>query len=294
MHQRRVALPDALAVRGYVGLHRPGFRIYVIETRGLVMDSRVLSDDHAATCRTSTQTAHICVPLIGDYVVRRDRERLIAPGEALVEPSVSFDERWSGRRFLAFCVEWGPAFGASPTEVEIGHIGSTDLARIRTFSEALIRGVVQADALHEVLELLISHGILQPGVRTKILEPAPPGAHELAAAVSESFCRLDTHPDLSDLQRRFGFGPRTLHRMFDSAGEWSALAPHGWRRRLRVLRTKLAPSLSTARGATVEGVARALGYRSARALLLALRQDSVPPPSTVRELVLGGRALTPR
>ena len=77
---------------------------------------------------------------------------------------------------------------------------------------------------------------------------------------------------------------RQARRRLAAAGQWlpAYSRPEAWRRQLRLIRASLAASFLTRRDASLEQVARSLGYGSARALLLALAQEGLPPPRVLR------------
>jgi len=274
-----------------VALQRPGIRFYVIESERMLVDTQLLGPALRGLLLVPPSIGHLTIPVTGSFVARREREVEIDARSALVDPALALDERWEGAHFRALCVDWDAAFGppGRTTELRLSARESSDVANA---ARAIVDGTLSRETLQRLTQLLVSHAVLDEGAWSRLREPAPPNAHVLARAVNKLFTRFDLHPDLGDLERELGVSPRHIRRTLTDLGPWSVLPGASMRAALRRYRTWLAPSLSTAEGATVEAVAQALGYRSPSALLLALRDEGVPAPSHARAIARGASHLS--
>lgn len=282
--RRTVSMQELGAQRHYVGLIRPGFRLYVVQSNGIVVDSRSLGDS-AARLLARPVISHITIPLVGRFIARRENEIELEPGSALVDTRVEPDERWDDLRFTALCVEWDARFGSTGS-TGVFRLLDAELELMKEVARAMMAGTLHPTDLHRLLEALAAHTLLDPTRFMLFDEAAPTRAHEFAVATNALFTNFGAHPDLADLQKTLGFSTRHIRRTLRELGPWSPVGGHSFRSRLRQYRVWLAPSLMTAPGATVKRVAAALGYRSPNALILALRQEGMPSPSQARALAL--------
>ena len=289
-YQRAVRMAELGAARDLVTMRRPGLRCYVVRSRGLVVESRMFGACRLpllAAFGDAPTVAHLTVPLEGELVVRRGgRERLVGVGQALLDPGYVVDERWEGRRFAALCVEWTAAHGEAATAAELT-VSPADLAALAAFAADLRADEVGDGDVAPLLGRLRGLGLPLFAAHAVALGPAPLAAIELARAFSAVHTQLDRHPDVLDLEALLGVSSRHIRRQLQALGPWWVLPRSDWRGSLRRTRVLLAPSLSTVRGASVERIAGALGYRSAPALLHALDAEGVPPPSRTRAIAHG-------
>ncbi len=282
-YERAVELPELGAARRLVMLRRPGLRIYVVRTEGLVVDSRMFAGN-AAPLRAAIgppTIGHLTIPLDGVYVGRRaGRDHCLASRDALIDPGFVVDERWHGPRFAALCVEWSAAYGdAGSGDLRLSVV---DHRRIAAMAAAIVDDRFGDAALPQLIELLRSSGVPLHPVELTALDAAPRDAVVLARAFSALHTQLDRSPALTDVEAMVGQSARHIRRRLGALGPWWVLPDADWRASLRRVRVLMAPCLSTARGATVERTARGLGYGSASALLFALAAEGVPPPSVTR------------
>ena len=275
--------------RGVVRLTRPGLDVYCCWSEGVVFDTRAIGP---AARMESPSTHCFTVQLEGEIVVRRDdRELTVATNTTIGEPHQPWDERWVGRRFCALVVDWDARFGGR-LDRELGALSAADLDRCRRFAERLRTEGDAPDIRDDAADLLRSlraAGLPLNDVRASDLaRDIPPRAREITATVGEVLSHLERGPAWIDLEAVLGMDDRTMRRLFVRDPEWYPLrlGRIGFRGTLRRERLNLAAALLTARAATVELVARACGYGSARALLLALHQENRPAPAAVRALAL--------
>jgi AraC-like DNA-binding protein len=274
--------------RGVARLTRPGLEVYCCWSEGVIFDTRAVG---RAPRFVSADTHSFSVQLEGEILVRRDeRETTVATNATIAEPNGPWDERWLGRRFFTLVVEWDPRYGG-PVDRQIGSLSPADIDRCRTLANRLRTEGDAPDLVTEVVAListLRAAGLpLHPVSSTALTRDVPPRAREVAATFGAVLSNIHRGPAWIDLESSLGVDDRTVRRLLDRDPEWYplGLGRVGFRRALRRERLNLAAAFLTAREATIERVARACGYGSARALLLALHQERRPPPAEVRALV---------
>lgn len=289
-YERSAALPELGASRRFVLLQRPGLRLYVVSSEGLTVESRVFRHNPFSwlAAHGPRPCGHLIVPISGAYIARRSgRETSLEAREALLDIDRIFDERWEGSPFVALCIEWSAEYGEPQQRQGDLRISRADHAFFRALAEALVHDTLSTENLRALFETLRAIGVPLHPVADVDLGAAPRGAVELARAVNAAHMRYDRHPDLADLEARLGISSRQIRRRLQALGPWWVSPGSDWRSTLRRARVLLAPSLATARGATVERVARALGYRSATALHFALDAEGLPSLSTARAISQG-------
>lgn len=278
--------------RAYAGLQRPGLRVYVVGTRGFAFDTALLG--------SAMQSAHpspqrglvgqLTIPLLGQMELRGGGKSLaIRTGEIALDPPRGWNERWDPSGFQALVIEWTEEHGSPVPAIETSILGARDRARVSAFVQALTRGELRgagaAQATSEVLAIFASTGVpLHPADPRALCAGQPPGAQRFADALGAALSGLDRAPAWVDLEGSMGLSERQLRRVMRAMGGWLApySEPSGWRRSLRRSRAIAAAGFLGAKGMTLERIARSLGYGSSRALLLALRQAGLPPPSVLR------------
>jgi len=289
-YERQVGLSGLDARRGYVCIRRPGLRFYVIETIGLTVESRIfVASPHLWPDSGDRPVAvgHLSIPLEGTYLARRSgTERMHERRFVAVDPTSIFDERWQGPRFRMLCVEWGLIHGRPITSPSDLVLSALDDARLGAFADAIGDGTIDDDATRAVVELLRAIGVPLARLDATLSTSAPAGAIETARTLTSLHTHLDSHPDLSDVETELGVSSRQFRRRLHAHPEWSVLPIPSWRTSMRRMRVRLAPAFATARGATVERIAAALGYRSASALLYALDAEGAPSPALARRVTL--------
>jgi AraC-like DNA-binding protein len=284
--RRSVRLPEHGASRHYVGLQRPGLRVYVIATDRVIVDTAVLGASVPRLMTMLPTIGNVTFPLVGTYITRDTREEEHHVGRLRVDAPGHFAERWEGPRFRALCAEWAHPFGppGAPTALALS---PTEHAAIERVAEAIVLGVCEPAHLRTLFALLAAHRVLHRDALPDLDAPAPPHAHAIAGALNEIMVDLPSHPDLGDLEARVGLTSRHLRRRFAELGQWTPLHDGSFRATLRRHRVLFASSLASVPGATVEQIARALGYRAPQALLAALREEGLPSPAEARARALG-------
>src|SRR6185437_5910837 len=198
--------------------------------------------------------------------------------------------RWEGP-FRVLVVEWTDPSAASLPALDKGRPSAADRAALSVFADRLERGELAGEAAAHAVVALLSRlraaGLPTPLPAARALfAETPPGAQALVSALGGVVSRLDTAPQIGDLAAALGVSARQVTRRLAAAGPWlpTYSRPEAWRRTLRLIRASSAASFLTRRDASLEQVARSLGYGSARALLFALAQEGLPPPRVLRAL----------
>ncbi len=282
--QRRFRVPALGAERNLTELRRPGLRLYVIETRGVRVESRVAPSLRPVRSTRDPAVAQVTIPLVGAFVVRRDgAERVFTGGRAAVERVDAWDERWDGAHFRALVVEWDARHGDALGALDDAPLSTGDTAWFDEVARRVDAAAVDDALIARTVGVLRACGLpLHPGRAMPIGKP-PPGTAVIARSLGALLSNLERAPDIADLCVATGMQERQLRRKLVAARHWTRCV-RSWKALLSSTRLTMAATLSTARGATVEITARALGYGAPSALLAAMRDGGLPPPSRIRAL----------
>ncbi len=256
-----------------------GVRAYVIALDGLGFD-RALLDGACAPLTPEGVSGQLVVPLDGAYLLRGTRELVLEPGTALTDDAGPKHERWCGRSFRAFVVEWAADRGAACATADLP-LSRRDLARARSLAERVERDEPEPALLADVAQWTRGLGIAvsawSPG------EVAVDRTHQrVADALSSTFSQLSTRPNWPEFAARLGASERQARVRLERYLRAVRMPPTSFRSTLRHVRVNAAVSLLGAPDATVAQVAASLGYGSDRALILALQEEGLPAPSEIR------------
>lgn len=280
--------------REYAALGRPGLRIYAVSLQGASFETRALGPIVARSGPAARGFCnHLTVVLDGALILRRGAEHEVPSRSLVAESGTPWDERWEGRRFACVVWEWSEAFGPPVAAPSDARLNGVDAGRVERLFEALAgggaRGAAGAALAVEAGALARSFGVDLPPWREELLAETPPGAQALADLLNGSFSALDRKPMWVDLEGGAELSERHLRRRLRALGDWLDIPHGGFRERLRVLRATAATTLLGAPGATLEHVAASVGYSSARALALALREEGLGGHDEIRALARGER-----
>jgi hypothetical protein len=238
--------------------------------------------------------SHLTVVLDGALILRRDHERDLGERELVGESDTAWDERWEGRRFACVVWEWDATVAPlleRPSDARLTH---SDICRVQRVFDALMmgaRGPAAAALAVDAGALAQCFGIDLPNWNERSLGPTPPGAQALGDLLSDAFCSLDEKPMWTDLEGGAERSERQLRRRLKLLGDWVDVPGGAYRERLRLLRACGAATLLGAAGVSVEHVARSVGYGSARALALALREQGLGTHEQIRAVIRSGDRL---
>jgi AraC-like DNA-binding protein len=283
--RRKHVLLGVDAARGCVSLHSPELRVYVARMHGgQRLDAGILniSPDQAALGSSA-----ILIQLGGTLGIRSGGlERAVDVGAIALMQIQAWNELWDGD-FRVLVFEWAKQLPIPP--LDIGKLSVCDYAAFEGFATRLeageLAGEAAAHAVYTVLARLRAAGVAVPAQPLESLYAGvPTGAQAVADALSSTLTKLHSGPQVQDVAALLGLSERQLNRRFKALGLWlpGYSRPEAWRRQLRLMRSTLAASFLTRKDTSLELVASSLGYGSARALLLALDQAGLPPPSVLR------------
>lgn len=297
--ERRVGLLTGGARRETVWLRAEGLTVYVCESDGLVFDAAPLSAFTRGVVdqgRDAPRLDHVTMVLEGAQHVRtQGRPVDVGAGQLIGDALPAWDERWEGGPYRSLSVEWSSAHGDAMPGRAHGRMSRRLSSAARALAAAMmrreLRGAAGADAVARLLAALRAEGLPLAAPDRRALVAVPEGAQALADAVSWMQSSLHTQPMWVDVERRLGLSERQLRRHLARLGWWVGF-PHGsMRRHLVSVRTVGAAALLSARGVKAKDVARSLGYGSERALVTALSNVGLPPPTALGRAVRAGTAL---
>ncbi|MEM6957154.1 MAG: AraC family transcriptional regulator [Myxococcota bacterium] len=240
-------------------LRAPGFAVQLLEVEGFNTDTRFVHDAFVRDVPENTLT----VVLAGEY-------ESSASGSAVHAGSLAFErrdqwlEQWTGRRQRFLMAVWNGGDAPSGRET----LGPNALRWWRLLAEQI--ELAQPEDAARIGAVLLSRlsalGLQPPAMPTSM---APPEVQRVAGALSHVFSHLHESPGWIDLEARTGLGERQLRRILRNSPDW---LPSSLRRELLIYRLSAASTLLDGSNTAVDEVARALGYRSDRALHTAIRR----------------------
>ncbi len=291
-YERHAGIESQGAMSSFAAVVRPGLRAYVVRAKGIRFDTAV----HPAFFEKAAPKApsKISVVLSGELVMRSDcgRERSLSPGDVCLH-GPGWSERWEGSEISVMVLDWAESFGGA-SSVGSSSLSASDRRRLVEMANRLEAGLSSGEHAarwaSDVVARLRGLGAPLERLSTDDLSgDMPDGILPIAEAVTQALCDLRQRPSWSDVETPLKTDARSLRRQVARFGPW--LEPLGWpgewRRTVRSLRLVAAVRLFGSKNATVEQVAAATGYGSARALILALHQEGFPTPSAIRAFYRG-------
>lgn len=264
----------------------PSVRAHAVRRTGLRFDSRFMA---GALQTRGVATVHL---VLEGMLERSDGVRTIAPVAHVL------DEREFERVDLTL-----PTFrlGGSPTIVidiclKREHVaavpgfalGARDLdPTVWQAASALIAASGEGeiiDAFAHLIRVLAAAGVLTTAPLEQLEQPEPPHLARVWRALVQFYSRHETSSYLDSLAAVAGLSVRQVDRDVRALND-RFLLHGGFRTLARVLRLRRAVLLLSARGVTVEDVARTVGYGGADAMGRAFRDAKLPSPATVRRAV---------
>ncbi len=256
---RRVALSPNV-YRSSRALRAPGLEVQVVDCAGCVTDTSRLDEAMGAV---DLKGRTLTVVLEGTY--ESDDQRA-GPGAMVVERRHRWRERWTGKRqrFVTLMWEDGPVFAGGE------RLSAVAMDRWAQVADAIQGASAQsADRVATAALRLAS----EAGVSLSLPEaPIPREVHRVQSGLNAMFTQLHESPQAIDLERHTGLSARHLRRIFRSH---PTLLPQSLRRSLHFLRLISADTLMRSTDRSIAEIARALGYRSDRALHTAIRRSGL-------------------
>jgi AraC-like DNA-binding protein len=269
------------AHRGYSLASLRGVRAYVCDSSHSVVDSTI-----TASLRVPVRSTccNVAIPLEGRYSLwRNEGWEELGPGE-LVRECPQGAERWEGHRFSVLVLEWDA--GEHLSERSRGTLSVGSLSRLRGIADLIREGRATRSIFDELAQTVDLPSDLVGWIRER--DPIDPSLQPAADALGMAMSRAHDRPAWVDLEgplaRSERHSRRLLTALFDVLGIHASMREY-----LRTRRLSHAAQLLTAPGASVDEVARAVGYGSSRALGTALEQAGLPRARELRAAILRGR-----
>jgi AraC-like DNA-binding protein len=270
----------------------PRFWLSIGEHRGLVVDTSVIPPSRLPA------KDHVCLNLLvaGTWRVQ-DGPSFEAPCALVL--SQAHLEGADGRRTLNYRVEGAP-LSMIELHVDLAHtaLRVRDLPfpielDARTWDAARLVVERSHENDHEtevaILALLTCLGVrslVSRDVAALRMIDAP--LRLMWRGLRPVVERFDLLSGLKEVCATMGVTPREFDRYARLFLSSFGIMGEGWREVSRHLRLKLAIIFLSASGATINEVARAVGYGSAEAMIRAFRDEGLPPPGVLRTRITTG------
>lgn len=270
------------AYRGFHAVSHRQFRLYLVETAGLV---RSFEHDGALTLRPSPGRHHVTMSLAGQLdLLASGRE--LTRGHAVMGAVDATLERWRGEPFAVLVLEWERGTLGEEARSEQLAFSAADVERLRRCAHTLreTHSRLEAAALtREVVQVLRAHGLsLDAKVSCEASDHAA-SDQRLADVLGEVVSPLAGQPMMVDLVSSTGLSDRHLRRRLPTISrQISSAQGAGFREMVLRLRLTTAAGLLARGDTTVNHVAKVVGYGSARALHHAMGAAGMPRPSSIR------------
>jgi AraC-like DNA-binding protein len=289
---RRTSLDAPPAAPAYLETHalvHTRFRIHVVR------NDRVVSEDRlhlrAFERRGMLGRPIVTAVLEGNARIDAyDREVWLGAGEVSAIESkgaIAMRQSRNGERYVALAIEWDPGSldDGRPTGFETRKLGAAALARLLTLAEQLTRRDLDAPAAAELATEILAHLGFPRRSASSLVEEVSESTRVLAASLDELLSDLRRKPMAVDLHDVLGLSLRQVNRLVLEFNLKYGFNAVGWRDTRGRRRLMMGATLMTAPGATVQAVARAVGYASPTAFARAMALSGLPPPGEVARCV---------
>jgi AraC-like DNA-binding protein len=260
----------------------------IIQREGLALDTRF-----APASRREPRTG-TCVYLLlrGRFAVHGGAS---FDGPVALAFSEQFLEGARGVRDATFCIDGSPFVAieihlaqadavmatASPVLLTVSTRTWDCVARIAELARASTDEPLLAVALVDLLGSLAEHAVVSREVVREVRAPVP--FERLLRAVRPIAERFALAATLDELSQSGNSSPRQLDRGMRDFLRAFPLVGTTWRATSVHMRLKIAVLFLSAKGATVNDVAHAVGYGSTEAMARAFRDAGIPSPSFIRD-----------
>lgn len=269
-------------------------RLFAVERRGLVFDTRVVPPCPSPRVPTTL----VWLVLQGD-VLWHDGSHPPCSGPVAYTMSEAHYEGAEGRRELTFRAAGEPYValelrvrGAiAPARPAVLSLPDAVWTSVRSYLEAVwtadeslcfSRAFASANVLLEALE---AARVVRAGTASSLVRDEPFLVRRVWQEVARMYGRLDTSPSLKRLADVSGVSARHLTRVLGTSFGALLLPQGGWRDATIDLRFKLAILLLSCPALTINDVARAVGYGQSEALSAAFQRAGLPSPRDVRAML---------
>lgn len=219
-----------------------------------------------------------------------DRLEWLSPGDvSAIESKGAIVMRQSrdGERYESLVVEWEPGSldAGRPTGFEKRALDAPSLERLRVLAEQLTLRDQGAPRAAEIASEVLAHLGFPRRSATSLIEDVPDQTRLLAAALDDLLSDLERKPMAVDLHGVLGLSLRQVNRLVLDFNVRYGFNAVGWRDTRGRRRLMMGATLMTAPGASVEDVARTVGYASPTAFARAMALAGLPPPGEVARCV---------
>jgi AraC-like DNA-binding protein len=273
---RCVALDGSM--RASVSYARPGLRISVVRSAGLVFDPRVLRGWKWPAPGEPGALAHVSLPLDGHFLSRRAGEHDVRPREAIAETDFAWNELWDGRRFRLLVLEWDGAYGERSSTGML-RLTASDFAHLARVADQIEENREDArSAIAAFGARLRALGLPLHEWDPRELTTIDTFAQATADVLSRFESSLHTQPMWVDAAMSERHGRRRIKTMEQASGSHLL----GLRGRLSRARITASVALLGAPRARIDHIARAVGFGSTRALARALHDAGLDSATALR------------
>lgn len=285
-YQRHQQLQGLGVSKRHRALLSPNLRVYQIQTKGVQLDSEALDPLFA---QQRSDRAQLLIVLDGELIWRRAGQELGAKqGEILAETGLGGSELWLGRSFRVLAIEWDTMFGQrflAPTR--LGRLDARSLVQLRQLCGEDRWGSGERDAplARALMELLSALGALEAPIPiTPLAQDKRLRMQRFMDALGHWSSHLSQQPRWQDLELTLKRSERQLRRDFQelmvSMGLPTKLSQ--MRRYMLFQRINAAVHYLSCQDVSVEHVAYATGYSSARAMCTAFSKEGLASPSQLQ------------
>jgi AraC-like DNA-binding protein len=258
------------------------FRVHLVENERVICDDALALRAFSRKGELGRAVATLVVE--GRARLRAfGREHGLAPGTIALLPSKNDVEmrQEASPRYVAIVVEWEPGtlFGARPDAFSVAQAHSLETARI--IAERLRTG--DLSCLEMLGPLFAGAGLVSCSFESETGESARLAS--VSAALDRALSLLDAQPMSVDLERALGLSARQVNRVVSDFNARYGFNAGTWRDARNRRRLLVGAALFSQESATLDEVARAVGYRSETALCRAFANAGLPSPGSIAQLV---------
>jgi hypothetical protein len=219
-----------------------------------------------------------------------DRLEWLSPGDvSAIESKGAIVMRQSrdGERYESVVVEWEPGTldAGRPKGFEKRALDASALDRLRALAEQLTHRDVDAERAAAVGSEILALLGFPPRSAASLVEEVTEQTRLLATSLDDMLSDLGAKPMAVDLHDVLGLSLRQVNRLVLDFNVRYGFNAVGWRDTRGRRRLMMGATLMTAPGATVEDVARTVGYASPTAFARAMALAGLPAPGEVARCV---------
>lgn len=296
-HRRTALEPRANGLPvAYLETHalvHTAYRLHVVRNDGVVSEDRL-------HLRAFDRKGRIGRPIVtvllsgNARIAAFERETWLGRGDVTAIESkgaIVMRQSRDGERYDAIAIEWDPGSLADARPQGFAHhrLSPGDLEVLAAAADAIAEtNDVAAAAEHAtvILDVLRRSGVpFDAKSPPSLIEEVSEQTRILAAALDDLLSDLRRKPMAIDLHQVLGLSLRQVNRLVVDFNRRYGFNALGWRDTRGRRRLMMGATLMTAPNATVEEVARAVGYASPTAFARAMAQAGLPPPGEVARAV---------